>query len=90
LCVIRVKKKKKKGKKKAMKKGRKKRPKVNLILSHVNCAFFILDSQIGPHTFRYTNCTLRKGVFFKGEERSNSRFNLLQIGPWVVAPCALV
>jgi len=45
LCVVRVKKKKKNRKlKKPWKKGRRdKRPKLNLILSHVNHAFFILD-----------------------------------------------
>jgi len=43
-----------------MKKGKEKKkiPKVNLILSHVNHTFFILDPLIGPHTFRHTHCTL--------------------------------
>jgi hypothetical protein len=43
-------------------KGRKKgkRPKVNLILSHVISLFFILDPQIGPQAFRHTHCTLEK------------------------------
>ncbi len=64
VCVIRVKKKKeKKRKKNPWKKGRReKRPKVNLILSHVNHTFLKLDLQIGPHTFRHIDYTL--GFFF--------------------------
>jgi hypothetical protein len=42
-------------------KEREKKPKVNLILSHH--AFLILDTQIGPQTFRHTHCTLIKKVF---------------------------
>jgi hypothetical protein len=34
--------------------------KVNLILSHVNHTFFILNSQIGPQAFRQSHYTLRK------------------------------
>jgi hypothetical protein len=48
--------------KKTLKKGRKnkKRPKVNLILSHVNHTFFILDPQIGAQAFAHvTHCILR-------------------------------
>jgi hypothetical protein len=37
------------------KKGREK-PKVNLILSHVNHTFFILDTQIGPQAFKHIHC----------------------------------
>jgi len=48
-----------------VKKGKKKRPKVNLILSHVNHTFFILDPQIGLHTYKHTHRTLRKKCFLK-------------------------
>jgi hypothetical protein len=44
--------------------------KVNLILSHINNAFFILDTQIGPQTFRHTYCTLRKKVFLNVKKGS--------------------
>jgi hypothetical protein len=49
-----------------MKKGRKKeeKPKINLILSHVNHTFLILNPQIRPHTFRHAHYTLEKSVFF--------------------------
>jgi hypothetical protein len=49
-----------------MKKGRKKegKPKINLILSHVNHTFFILNPQIRPHTFRHAHYILEKNVFF--------------------------
>jgi len=43
---------------------REERPDVNLILSHVNHTFSILDPWIGPQAFRYTYCTLRKKCFF--------------------------
>jgi hypothetical protein len=45
------------------KKEEKKKANVNLILSHVNHTFFILDPQIEPHTFQHTNFTLEKNVF---------------------------
>jgi hypothetical protein len=35
----------------------KKIPKVNLILSHFNQTFLILDPQIGPQTLKHTHCT---------------------------------
>jgi hypothetical protein len=36
---------------------KKERQKVNLIFSHVNHVFLILDPWIGPQTFIHTNCT---------------------------------
>jgi hypothetical protein len=56
---------KKPKKKKPLKKGRKKekKPKVNLILSHVNHIFLVLNLQIGPQAFRHTHYTIRKNVF---------------------------
>jgi hypothetical protein len=47
LCVVKVRKKKKNKIKKIMKKINNKIPKVNLILSHANHTFRILDPQIG-------------------------------------------
>jgi hypothetical protein len=41
----------------------KKRKRFNLILSHINHIFFILDPWIWPQAFRHTHCTLRKSVF---------------------------
>jgi hypothetical protein len=41
-------------------KKKKKKPKVNLILLHVNHTFLILDSQIRTQAFKHTHCTLRK------------------------------
>jgi len=67
---------------KSMKKRKKlKRPKVNIILSQVNHTFLILDLRIGPQAFRHTHCTIRIFFFLKHEEGSNSRLNLVQIGP---------
>ncbi len=40
------------------KRKKKKRPNVNILLSHVNHTFFILDLPIEHHTFKLTNCTL--------------------------------
>jgi hypothetical protein len=45
-------------------KEKKKRLKLNLILSHVNHTFLILNLQIEPQAFRYTHYTLRKSGFF--------------------------
>jgi len=74
-----------------MKRRRKNKiPKVNLILSHANHTFGILDPQIGPQAFGHTHCTIRKSAFLKCEEGSNSRFYLPQIGPWVFGPWTLV
>jgi hypothetical protein len=44
------------------KKKKNKIPKVNLILSHANHTFGILDPQIGPQAFGHTHCTIRKSV----------------------------
>jgi hypothetical protein len=51
-------------------KKEKRKPKINLIPSHVNHTFFILDLQIGPHAFKHTYCTLRKNVFFNVKDGS--------------------
>jgi hypothetical protein len=77
---------------KTMKEKKKKRnkPNVNLILSHGNHTFLISNPQIGPQAFRHTHCISRKECFFQCEERSNSRFNLLQVGPWAFGPFNLV
>jgi hypothetical protein len=37
--------------------------KVNLILSHANHTFFILDLQIEPQAFKHIHCVIRKCVF---------------------------
>jgi hypothetical protein len=42
---------------------RPKKPKLNLILLHVNHIFLILDSQIEPQAFRHARCTLGGNVF---------------------------
>jgi hypothetical protein len=54
--------------------------KVNLVLSYVNRTFLILDFEIGPQIFKHTVIILYIKMFFKCEEKSNSRFNLFQIG----------
>jgi hypothetical protein len=64
LCVGRIKIKivnKKTMEKKKKKKN--KQPKINLILSHVNHTFLILDSQVETRAFRHTHCTLGKSFF---------------------------
>jgi hypothetical protein len=48
---------------KERKEKKKKRSKVNLILSHVNHTFFILDLGIEPQASRHTHCTLGKSGF---------------------------
>jgi hypothetical protein len=55
---VKIKTKKNQGKKK------KKTPKINLILSHVNHTFLILDLQIGPQALRHNHCTFFLNVFF--------------------------
>jgi hypothetical protein len=55
----------------------KKGPKMNLILSHFNHTFLILNARIGPQVLRHTHCTFKKKSFLKCEEGSNSRFNLI-------------
>jgi hypothetical protein len=61
---------------------------VNLILSHVNHTFFILDPRIGPQAFRHTHCTLEIFYFFnvkKGSIQGSICFKvvpgLLILGP---------
>jgi hypothetical protein len=54
---------------------KKKRPKVNLIFSHVNHNFLILDLGIEPQTFRHS---LEKKCFFEWEERSNVKKGPMQ------------
>jgi hypothetical protein len=53
-----------------MKKGRiiVKRQKVNLILSHVNHTFVILDFRIGPQIFKHTHYTLGEKCFFNAKK----------------------
>jgi hypothetical protein len=53
-----------KNKKKTMQIKRRRflKSKINLILSHVNHTFFILNSQIGPQAFRHNHYTLRKNI----------------------------
>jgi hypothetical protein len=46
-----------------MRKIGKKKTKANLILSHVNHTFLILNPQIEPQAFGHTHCTLGKKVF---------------------------
>jgi hypothetical protein len=45
-----------------------KRPKVNLIISHVNHTFVILDLQIGLETFKDTHYTLGEKCIFNVEK----------------------
>jgi len=62
------------------KKGRGK-PKVNLILSHVNHTFFILDIRIGPQAFKHIHCVPQEKVFLenvkKGLIQDSICFNLV-------------
>ncbi len=69
-----------------MKREKNKRPKVNLILSHVNHTFLILNLKIGPKDFKHTCCTIEKKCIFNVKKGLNSKFNLLQIGPWAFSP----
>jgi hypothetical protein len=46
-----------------------KNPKANLILSHVNHTFLILNFQIGPQAFQHTHCTIEKNVFINVRKR---------------------
>jgi len=63
--------KKTKKKKKPWKKRKKEeRPKVNLIISHINQTFWILVLWIGPQAFRHTHCTNRKKSFFNVKKGS--------------------
>jgi hypothetical protein len=47
---------------------KKKKLKVNLILTHVDHTFLILDPSIGPQAFRHTHYTLGKDVCFNGKK----------------------
>jgi hypothetical protein len=38
--------------------------------------------ELNPKPLDPTHCTLRKNVIFNERKQFNSRFNLLQIGPW--------
>ncbi len=67
---------------------KKKTPEANIIVSPANHTFLILDLQIEPQAFRFTHCILRGKK--KNEKRSNSRFNLLQIGHGAFGPWTLV
>jgi hypothetical protein len=69
---------------KKRKKRKEKRPKVNLIFSHVNHNFLVFGPCIEPQNFIHTH--EKKSVFFECEEGSNARFNLLQIGPELLVP----
>jgi hypothetical protein len=63
------------------KKGRKEQiPKVNLILSHANHTFLILDPQIELQASRHIHCTLGKNVFMnmkKGPIQDSICFKLV-------------
>jgi hypothetical protein len=56
---------------------KKKRPQVNLILSHINHTFLILDLKPLGTLIRLEIFL----IFFNVKERSNPILNLLQIGP---------
>jgi hypothetical protein len=59
-------------------------PKINLIPSHVNCTFFILDLWIGPQAFKHTHCILRKNVFFMWR---TVQFKVQYVGNWSLDTC---
>jgi len=68
--------------KKTMKKRRRrgKRPNVNLILSHVNHTFLVLDLRIGAQVFRQNSLYLEKNVFLnmkKGAIQGSICFKLI-------------
>jgi hypothetical protein len=77
-----------------MKKKKKTKMAINLILSHANPTFFILDLPIEPQTFRHTHPTLRKSVFlmwrrvqFKVQFASNWSFGFWSLDPkWPLNP----
>jgi hypothetical protein len=69
-------------------KRREKKPNVNLIFSHVNHTFFILDHWIGPKPFRHS-LYLRKIGFFnlkKGPIQGSICFKLI---PGLLVPVPL-
>jgi hypothetical protein len=58
----------------------KKKTKINLILSHVNHIFLILDPQIRPQAFRHNHCTFFLNVIFnvkKGPIQGSICFKLV-------------
>jgi hypothetical protein len=60
---IKIKKLNKNNHEKRRRRKRKKQPKINLILSHANHTFLILDLQIETQAFKHTHHTLGKRVF---------------------------
>ncbi len=52
------------------KRKKEKKPKVNLVLSHVNHIFLILDPQIGHQVFKHTHCILKEKLFFFNVKKS--------------------
>jgi hypothetical protein len=70
--------------------------KVNLILSHVNHTFFILDLWIGPQASRHTHCTLGtkrfflmwRRVQFKVQFASNCSVDFWSLDPCLTGPLA--
>jgi hypothetical protein len=58
---------------------------INLILSHSNRTFLILDLQIEPQTLRHTPCTLRI-YFFKCEEGSIIGSICFKLVLWLLVP----
>jgi hypothetical protein len=68
-----------------MKKQKEEEKKANLILSHVNHTFFILDPWIWPQAFRHTHYTLGE-MFFLIWTRMQLNIQFYP-GPFVLEPC---
>jgi hypothetical protein len=58
-------------------------------MSITHLKYWTFELNPNPQAFRHTHCILGK-MFFEFEEESNSRFNLLQIGPWTFGPWTLL
>jgi hypothetical protein len=65
-----------------MKKKKEEEKKANLILSHVNHTFFILDPWIWPQAFRHTHYTIGKNVFIN-VNKDPIKHSIL---PWTFCP----
>jgi hypothetical protein len=63
-----------------------KRPKINLILSHANRTFLILDPQIEPQAFRRTHCTLKNCVFLNVKKGSIQGSICFKLVPGLLVP----
>jgi hypothetical protein len=68
------------------KKKEEKKSKINIILSHVNHTFLILNPRIGPQALRHTHYTIGKNVFLNVKKGSINISICFKLVPRLLVP----